>query len=83
MQQQPSNRPMSRSEKETETEASRLVEFVEEALGLVALHSRADFESMESIADRIERSARNLSVALREIAQERRLAQDEGDRLAS
>jgi len=82
MPQQPANRPMSRSEKETETEASRLMEFVEEALGLVALNSRTDVESMESIADRIERSARNLSVALREIAQERR-ALDKGDRLAS
>ena len=74
---------MSRSEKETETEASRLMEFVEEALSLVAMRSNDEAESLDSIADRIERSARNLSVAIREIAHERHTAQDEGDRIAS
>jgi hypothetical protein len=78
-----SNRLMSRGEKETETEAARLAEFVEEALALVALRSNADLNSLESIADRIERAARDLSVALRELARERRIAQDEGDRMAS
>jgi hypothetical protein len=74
-------RPMSRGEKETETEAARLVEFVEEALALVAVRSTADLDSLESIADRIERASRDLSVALRELARERRAAQDEGDRV--
>jgi predicted transcriptional regulator len=78
----PANHLMSRSEKETETEASRLAEFVDEALRLVALRSNTDLDSLDSIADRIERSARNLSVALRELAHERR-NQDERDRLAS
>ena len=72
---------MSRGEKEAETEAARLVEFVEEALALVAARSSADLNSLESIADRIERAARDLSVALRELARERRTAQDEGDRM--
>jgi len=74
---------MSRSEKETETEAARLAEFVEQALALVAVRSDADINALESIADRIERAARDLSVALRELAHERRTAQDEGDRMAS
>ena len=78
-----STRLMSRGEKETETEAARLVEFVEEALALVAVRSDADHNSLESIADRIERAARDLSVALRELARERRIAHDEGDRMAS
>jgi hypothetical protein len=71
-----STRQMSRGEKETETEAARLVEFVEEALALVAARSADDLDSLESIADRIERAARDLSVALRELARERRTAED-------
>jgi hypothetical protein len=78
-----SNRLMSRSEKETETEAARLGEFVEQALALVAIRSNADHDSLLSIADRIERAARDLSVALRELARERRMAQHEVDRKAS
>jgi len=74
---------MSRSEKETETEAARLAEFVEQALALVAVRSDPDLNALESIADRIERAARDLSVALRELAHERRTAQVEGDRMAS
>ena len=74
---------MSRSEKETETEAARLAEFVEEALALVAIRSNPDLNALESIADRIERAARDLSVALRELARERRTAQDDRDRMAS
>lgn len=71
----------SRGEKETETEAARLVEFVDEALALVAMNSPDDIDSLESIADRIERASRDLSVALRELARERRLADEESDRL--
>jgi hypothetical protein len=78
-----SSRLMSRSEKETETEAARLGEFVQQALAMVAVRSDADLNELESIADRIERAARDLSVALRELARERRMAQNEGDRMAS
>jgi hypothetical protein len=67
-----SARLMSRSEKETQTEAARLGEFVDEALALVAIRSTTDVDALESIADRIERAARDLSVALRELARERR-----------
>ncbi|MEK6282358.1 MAG: hypothetical protein AABN95_18525 [Acidobacteriota bacterium] len=71
-----STRRMSRGEKETQTEAARLVEFVEEALALVVARSTDDLDSLESTADRIERAARDLSVTLRELARERRTAED-------
>lgn len=70
-------RLMSRSEKETETEAARLAELVDTALAQVAIRSTTDADSLQSIADRIERAARDLSVALRELARERRTAHDD------
>jgi hypothetical protein len=73
-----SARLLSRSEKETETEAARLAELVDAALSQVAIRSPSDSDSLQSIADRIERAARDLSVALRELARERRSAQDDG-----
>ena len=71
-----SARLSSRSEKETETEAARLAELVDAALSQVAIPSSSDSDSLQSIADRIERAARDLSVALRELAQERRNEQN-------
>jgi hypothetical protein len=68
-------RPMSRGEKETETEAARLVEHIEEALAVVAIRSTDEVDSLEAVADRIERAARDLSAALRELAHQRLLAQ--------
>jgi hypothetical protein len=68
-------RPLTRGEQETETEARRLIELIEDALALVVIRS-SDFDSLEAIADRIERAARDLSVALRELAHERRIAQN-------
>ena len=56
-----STSPLSRGEKETETEAARLIEHIEEALAAVALRSKSDIESLEATADRIERAARDLS----------------------
>lgn len=76
MKPEPSARLMSRSEKETETEAARLAELVDTALAQVAIRSTSDADSLQSIADRIERAARDLSVALRELARERRAAND-------
>ncbi|HKO95489.1 MAG TPA: hypothetical protein VJU86_00750 [Pyrinomonadaceae bacterium] len=72
-----SARRMSRSEKETQTEAARLAELVDTALAQVAIRSNTDADSLQSIADRIERAARDLSVALRELARERRSAEDD------
>jgi hypothetical protein len=69
-------RPLTPREQETETEATRLIELTEDALALVAIRSSSDFDSLEAIADRIERAARDLSVALRELARERRIAQN-------
>ena len=66
-------RQWSRGEKETEAEATRLVELVEEALSVVSIRTSEEVNSLESIADRIERAARDLSVALRELAQQRRI----------
>jgi len=68
--------PLTRGEKETETEATRLTELVEDALAVVAVRSASDIDSLEAVADRIERAARDLSVALRELAHERRTAQN-------
>jgi len=69
-------RPLTRGEQETETEAMRLIELIEDALALVVIRASSDFDSLEAIADRIERAARDLSVALRELAHERRIAQN-------
>lgn len=71
-----SNRQLSRGEKETETEAARLIEHIKEALAVVAINS-TEVDSLEAGADRIERAARDLSVALRELAQQRRLAENQ------
>jgi hypothetical protein len=68
-------RPMSRGEKETETEAARLIELIEEALAAVAIRS-TEVDSLEAVADRIERATRDLSAALRELAEQRRIAQN-------
>ena len=70
--------PLTRGEQETETAATRLIELIEEALSVVAIQS-SEVDSLEAVADRIERAARDLSVALRELAHERRIAQNAAD----
>jgi hypothetical protein len=72
MKQATSTRQLSRGEQEAETEATRLVELIEEALAAVAI--AAEVDSLEAVADRIERASRDLSTALRELAHERRIA---------
>jgi len=79
MEPQTAVRPLTRGEQETETEATRLIELIEDALSVVAIQSSGDIDSLEAIADRIERAARDLSVALRELAHERRNAQSAAD----
>ena len=69
-------RPLTRGEQETETEATRLIELIEAALAIVTVRSSGEVDSLEASADRIERAARDLSVALRELAHERRIAQN-------
>jgi hypothetical protein len=68
---------MTRAEQETETEASRLTTQIERAMTAVALRSESDREELEACADSLERSARNLVAALRELADERKRQQDE------
>ncbi|HLE63517.1 MAG TPA: hypothetical protein VI750_10265 [Pyrinomonadaceae bacterium] len=63
---------MTRSEQETETEGNRLIEQVESALAIVAVRSSDEVDSLEAVADRIERAARDLADALRELSRERR-----------
>ena len=67
------SRPHSRGEKETETEAARLIEHIEGALVIVASRASDDIESLDAVADRIERAARDLSNTLRELAEQRRI----------
>jgi len=74
MKPEPSTRQLTRGEKETETEAARLIEHVEDALSAVAIRSTDEADSLDAVADRIERAARDLSTALRELADQRRQA---------
>jgi len=71
-----SKRQLTRGEKETETEAARLIEHIEEALSAVAIRSRDEADSLDAVADRIERAARDLSATLRELADQRRIAEN-------
>ncbi len=66
-----------RGEQETQTEARRLNAQIEDALAAVARHSSSDLEELEACADRLERAARDFSVALRELARERRRVNEE------
>jgi hypothetical protein len=54
--------PLTRDEQETKTEATRLIALIEDALSVVAIQS-GESDSLEASADRIERAARDLSVA--------------------
>jgi hypothetical protein len=63
---------MTRSEQETEKASTRLIEQVENALAVVAVRSNDDGQSLDGSADRIERAARDLADALRELSRERR-----------
>lgn len=62
---------MTRAERETQTAAERLSEMVNEALASVAVPSN-DADELEFRAERIERAARDLAGALKEMADEKR-----------
>lgn len=68
---------LTRAEQETETEARRLTAQIEEALAAVIVRSTSDPAELEACADRLERAARDLVVALRDLARERRKAHQE------
>jgi hypothetical protein len=69
-------RQLNRGEQEVTTAASRLVELIEEALTVVPQRLSRDMDSLDAVADRIERASRDLSVALRELAREGRIARE-------
>ncbi len=72
MNQQATASQKTRAEQETENEANRLREQVDEALITVAARAPDEIESLHTAADRIERAARDLADALRQLAQQRR-----------
>ena len=71
MNQQATASQKTRAEQETENEANRLREQVDAALLAVVSRSPDEVESLQSAADRIERAARDLADALRQLAQQR------------
>ena len=76
MNQQAAASQKSRAEQETENEANRLREQVEAALAIVAVRSPDEIDSLRMSADRIERAARDLSDALRQLAEQRKTAEE-------
>ena len=73
MNQQATASQKTRAEQETENEANRLRDQIDAALAAVAARSPDEIDSLESAADRIERAARDLSDALRQLAQQRKV----------
>ena len=58
------------------TAADRLTTQIESALAALRIHSD-DAEELEACADRLERAARDMMVALRELAERRSKSADE------
>ena len=68
-----SPKPPTRAGQEVQSAAERLNSQIIAALAAVAgLQAPDGVEELEACADRLERAARDLSVALRELAEERR-----------
>jgi hypothetical protein len=76
MNQQAAASQKTRAEQETENEAKRLREQVDAALAIVASRSPDEIDSLQMNADRIERAARDLADALRQLAQQRKAAEE-------
>jgi hypothetical protein len=76
MNQQATASQKTRAEQETENEANRLREQIDAALTAVALRSPDEVESLQTSADRIDRAARDFADALRQLAQQRKAAED-------
>ena len=76
MNQQATASQKTRAEQETENEANRLREQIDDALAAVISRSPDEIESLQTTADRIERAARDLADALRQLAQQRRSTED-------
>jgi hypothetical protein len=76
MNQQAAASQKTRAEQETENEANRLREQVDAALVIVASRLPDDIDSLQMTADRIERAARDFADALRQLAQQRKAAEE-------
>jgi len=76
MNQQAAASQKTRAEQETENEANRLREQVDAALAIIALRSPDEIDSLQTAADRIERAARDLADAIRQIAEQRQAAEE-------
>lgn len=76
MNQQATASQKTRAEQETENEANRLREQVDAGLAIVALRSPDEVDSLHMAADRIERAARDLADALRQLAEQRQAAEE-------
>ncbi|MDQ3821265.1 MAG: hypothetical protein M3362_26795 [Acidobacteriota bacterium] len=70
---------MTRAEQETETAAERLASQIESARAAVSMHATSEIDELEACADRLERAARDLTAALRELAHERRAQAKEAE----
>ena len=64
-------RPLTRAEQEVQSGAERLTVQINDALAAVAVRSPNGEGELEAVAERLERAARDLAVALRELAEER------------
>jgi hypothetical protein len=71
---------MTPAERETDNEANRLMEQIENALAIVAIRSHDDGDSLDAVADRLERASRDFAFAIRELARERRTTEQEAGR---
>lgn len=67
----PSPAQLTRAEQETATAAERLSGQINDALAAVTART-SDTDELEASARRLERAARDMAVALRELARERR-----------
>ena len=65
-------RPLTRAEQEVQSAAERLTAQIDDALAAVGVKSPGGGDDLDATADRLERAARDLSVALRELAEERK-----------
>ncbi|MDQ3804379.1 MAG: hypothetical protein M3416_11175 [Acidobacteriota bacterium] len=67
-----SPRRLTRAEQEVQSAAERLTAQIDDALAAVSSKSPEGGDDLDATADRLERAARDLSVALRELAEERK-----------
>jgi hypothetical protein len=64
-------RQLTRAEREVQTAAERLTVQIEDALVAITGHAPESGEELDACADRLERAARDMAVAIRELAESR------------